>query len=103
MPLLQAPPQHCTLDPHMPPSGVHVVQFCPQIDWTSFTQMPSHALLQQNESVWQIFWTHGLHVGFRAEPWTQTSCAQVVDTPQMPFVHTLVQQSPFVLQGCPSS
>jgi len=100
--LLQAPPQQVLPVMQPPPSGVHVVQFCPQIVCTSFTQMPSHALWQQKPSAAQIFATHGLQVAASAEPCTQTSCAHVTTGPQTLLLHWPLQQSPPVLHGCPS-
>ena len=50
-PLVQTPVQHCEPVEHVPPSSVQVEQLgSPQIVATSFTQMPSHPMVQQKLS-----------------------------------------------------
>jgi hypothetical protein len=86
---LQVSEQHCVASEHIPPSGVHIPQFCPQIVLTSLTHKPSHDVLQQNGSVMQIDETHGPQFCDSGPPISQTSCEQ--ESRQTPFEHTCEQ------------
>jgi hypothetical protein len=86
------PVQHCALSWQGLSSGVHWPQVWPQIAFTLFTQIASHAKSQQNTSAAQISATHGPQLGSRASPISHGSCAQSTFW-QRPPLHVPPQHS----------
>ncbi len=102
-PLKQSSLQQSDGTLHVKPSGWQSPHVSPQTAPTCIVQPPSHAVSQQEGSIWQTASAQGSQVGERGGPMTHSGCEQLADpqvplTPQTPLQHTVADE-----QGEPSA